>query len=351
MDWWQKFISLKSSEEVELKRKKLVFYMLSYLCSLIILYFASQQPDEYLTLKLILNAIGFFFIANAILSHFHRFFEVSMILCAIGIGFLVMYLAYSGGHENTGLYWVLPFPIVYFVFFGYFTGLVANIIIYLMLILLLLNPESMAAQYREVEISRFLASYLVAIILCLIAEYFRFQSYVELSLLNFKKQKQANTDSLTGLPNRRFIDNVLLESANIDPDQYFPMTVVIADIDNFKNINDSYGHDVGDQALVQIANILKENCRGSDIVARIGGEEFLLIFPQTGITIGLSVCEKLRQIIEETPAESHGESIKLTSSFGISQALTVYDFEDAKKHADVMLYEAKAGGRNQVRVG
>ncbi|QOL25317.1 GGDEF domain-containing protein [Thalassotalea sp. LPB0316] len=351
MDWWQKFISLKSSEEVELKRKKLVFYMLSYLCSLIILYFANQQPDSYLTLQITLNVVGLFFIVNALCSHFHRYFQTAMLTGAIGIGFLVIYLAYSGGHENTGLYWILPFPIVYFVFFGYFRGLVANILVYLVLIILLLNPENLAANYRSVEISRFLAAYLVAMILCLIAEYFRFQSYIELSVLNLKKQRQANTDSLTGLPNRRFIDSVLLESATIDPEKYFPMTVIIADIDHFKQINDTYGHNTGDQALIQLSELLKANCRGDDIVARIGGEEFLIVFPQTSVTIGLSICEKLRQLVEQTPIKDAEHHFNITASFGISQALTLYDFEEAKKHADVMLYEAKAGGRNQVRIG
>ena len=348
MDWWQKFISLKSTEEVELKRKKLVFYMLSYLCSLIILYFANQQSGDNSAVKVTLNVLGIFFIINAVLSHFHQCFKVSVILCSIGISILVLYLAYSGGNQNTGLYWILPFPIVYFVFFGYFNGLIGNILVYFALMALLFNPDILEATYRNVEISRFLASYLVAIILCFIAEYFRFQSYVELTMINFNKQKQANTDALTKLPNRRFIDNILLESATINPEKYFPMTVVITDIDHFKQVNDTYGHDTGDLALVHVANLLKENCRGSDIVSRIGGEEFLLIFPQTGISIGLSICEKLRQLIEQNTLAYENQSLTLTASFGVSQALTLYDFEHAKKQADILMYDAKKAGRNQV---
>ena len=181
-----------------------------------------------------------------------------------------------------------------------------------------------------------------------IGEFFWNQSRKEMYRDTLENMRQANTDPLTKLPNRRFLEAVYFARATEDPADYFPLSVVILDIDHFKVINDTYGHDVGDDVLVYITKLMKASVRATDIVARTGGEEFLIIFPSVNLSDAVKLAEKMRVHIENNPYKSAEIEHRITASLGVQTALTDAQIEEAIKQADINLYEAKRTGRNKV---
>jgi two-component system cell cycle response regulator len=162
----------------------------------------------------------------------------------------------------------------------------------------------------------------------------------------------AVTDGLTGLYNRRYFDahcKNLMEQAVI---QNKPILLLITDIDHFKMVNDTYGHVVGDEILKQVAERLSASVRITDLVARFGGEEFVVVMPNTDIDIGREIAERIRGNIQNTPFKvSSGDGTLLkTTSIGITQLKPGDDIESILKRADKGLYSAKENGRNQVVV-
>ncbi len=161
-------------------------------------------------------------------------------------------------------------------------------------------------------------------------------------------EEQATRDNLTGLFNRRFADQYLAGQlgAAKQPDQ--PLTVALADIDLFKQINDRHSHATGDKVLRHVATILRDRCRRTDIVARYGGEEFLLCFPQTDLRSAEALCEQLRTAIATTNWSLYGVGIGVTISFGIAEHWPGSSPDTLLDRADRLLYQAKHDGRNRV---
>ncbi|MBB3964070.1 MULTISPECIES: PleD family two-component system response regulator [Rhizobium] len=161
----------------------------------------------------------------------------------------------------------------------------------------------------------------------------------------------AVTDPLTGLSNRRYLDNHISTLFNRSMARGRPLSVLIADIDRFKQINDTHGHDAGDDILREFANRVRSTVRGADLACRYGGEEFVVVMPDTSPEIAASVAERLRGVIESVPfvVKGTGEELQVTASFGIaSRTPQVITPGHLLKQADVALYEAKNAGRNRV---
>jgi diguanylate cyclase (GGDEF)-like protein len=159
----------------------------------------------------------------------------------------------------------------------------------------------------------------------------------------------ASVDGLTGLFNRRhFLE--LAESEWSRFDRYErPLSLMMIDIDLFKSINDRHGHDVGDRVIEHIASICREGKRASDIVARIGGEEFVMLLPETPLDSAVLVAERLRRRIAESPLLDAAARVALTASIGVAEAGAPTDGVAAlMKEADAALYRAKNAGRNRV---
>lgn len=155
-------------------------------------------------------------------------------------------------------------------------------------------------------------------------------------------------DGMTNLYNRRYFleqANITLKSASR---HQFPISLIICDIDKFKNINDSYGHAIGDEVLITTANSLNNHCRESDILARIGGEEFVVLLPQTDIKGAETLAERMRETIAHLSMRHNQEDIFITASFGIAYCNYSVDIETTLQAADKALYQAKNNGRNQV---
>jgi len=163
--------------------------------------------------------------------------------------------------------------------------------------------------------------------------------------------EMAIIDPLTKLHNRRYLTSQLTTLINDGMSRGAPVSFVILDVDFFKKVNDTYGHDAGDEVLVETAQRLRKMLRGSDILARFGGEEFVVVMPDTDKHAALRVAERLRQSIELKPYAIYkgGQQISVTASFGVSSLDGRMETADSlAKRADQALYEAKKTGRNRV---
>jgi diguanylate cyclase (GGDEF)-like protein len=158
---------------------------------------------------------------------------------------------------------------------------------------------------------------------------------------------QAHTDPLTGALNRQGLREVLMKRLHVAGHVQEEMAVVFMDLDHFKRINDQYGHDAGDEVLRRFAAVIRGEVRSSDKLVRWGGEEFLLLCPETGVPHAVSMLDKLRAALakQEWP---HG--LHVTSSFGVTSLKPDEDIGAAIKRADGALYLAKANGRNRVEI-
>jgi len=161
--------------------------------------------------------------------------------------------------------------------------------------------------------------------------------------------EMAVTDALTGLHNRRYLDShldTLFERAN---GRRRPLSILIADIDHFKRVNDTHGHDAGDAVLKEFARRLRQNVRGIDLACRYGGEEFVIAMPDTDGDTAMVVAERVRAQIAEREFEVSGTRLSLTASIGVTSLRHAGDsVETFMKRADVALYDAKRAGRNRV---
>jgi len=159
-------------------------------------------------------------------------------------------------------------------------------------------------------------------------------------------EKNAATDFLTQLHNRRKFDTLILyEIEQIKRYKHADLSIILLDIDNFKTVNDTYGHDMGDSVLRDLAKILKTSSRESDICSRWGGEEFALSLSHTNIEEALLVAQKIRILIENYNFE---KNLKITCSFGVAQYKITDTYESLFKRVDKALYEAKNTGKNKV---
>lgn len=175
---------------------------------------------------------------------------------------------------------------------------------------------------------------------------------VEDELLEAKKHAEmlAYKDELTGLNNRRAFFDQGRRSFKQAARFKRPISVIMMDIDYFKRINDNFGHTVGDNVLRNISNLIKTIVRDIDIVARIGGEEFAFICPETGLDEAVNLAERIRQSIENCVIEDQSNKLQLTVSLGISTCMPENEtLEQMLIKADDALYIAKKKGRNQIK--
>jgi len=177
-------------------------------------------------------------------------------------------------------------------------------------------------------------------------------------LENEKRQLEARTaelqrdsleDQLTRLANRRRVDEDLPRILARANESAAPLCVAVADLDHFKGVNDRFGHSVGDSVLRTVAQIFRVKTRTSDLVARMGGEEFLFVFTDTSLQIAADVCERLRAAVEAHPWDPVAPGLRVTISIGLADARPADTPRTLVDRADAALYEAKRAGRNRLQ--
>jgi diguanylate cyclase (GGDEF)-like protein len=163
-------------------------------------------------------------------------------------------------------------------------------------------------------------------------------------------EQMAYMDPLTNLPNRRLLERIVNREFFLMRNYGHDTVIIMLDIDDFKNINDTYGHPVGDSILMQLAEMLKNNVRESDTVARFGGEEFIILMPNTSMEEGYALAERIRKRIMEKSFIVGTIELQITSSFGIASMRdsNSQTLEDYYSLADKALYLAKHSGKNRV---
>lgn len=198
---------------------------------------------------------------------------------------------------------------------------------------------------RQTLLTAFVASAMVLLSGLALAIFIAYRNNAKTLKVEARLSRQ---DPLTKLLNRRAIYEVLEVEIERFKRSHNPFSLVLADIDYFKNFNDKYGHDCGDAMLQRLSLSLKNLVRKQDRVARWGGEEFLIILPETDSAGAVNLAEKLRHNLKNSTFEHKAEKLSITMSFGISQYIPNVDIDDSIKAADEALYWAKKAGRNQV---
>ncbi|WP_188152063.1 GGDEF domain-containing protein [Teredinibacter waterburyi] len=257
----------------------------------------------------------------------------SMVMVRCFVPCLILYLALAiAGQGVAGAVWCSPVAVV----------------IYLML------PEKQAwfANAVSLMITTILGfTYLefsLAIRLVMSLVFVNMFTTILIRVITKQQQRlhlQAVTDSLTGLSDRVLLATTLEHAGDYARANECDMTLVALDIDHFKHINDNYGHDMGDQVLVALAKMLKDNMRRSDTVFRLGGEEFLVVLYESDLEQSIHVAEKLRQAVKDLPLN---QQVSITSSFGVASFNDGENWRAWIKRADEKLYQAKAAGRDCV---
>jgi diguanylate cyclase (GGDEF)-like protein len=345
--WFSQVFEPNDSNDVDYRRRLYSFLSISYFgCVALFAFSYINYINDDIAIFYTVFTTALIFIVNLIFFHLYKCLTSCCRVASFGMVLFCWILVYQGGVENTALYWTLSLPIVLFAMLGYLYGAIANGIVLISLLIMLNNQALIIANYSSPEVVRFISSLFVINIISFINEYFREHSHSAMTDINMSKEQQANTDVLTQLPNRRFIDAVFFPSSKVNMGSRFPMVLIMADVDNFKKFNDNYGHHTGDQILEKLARTMEQCIRSEDIVARVGGEEFLLVFSNTNYNMALTVAEKIRNAISVMKLEYEGKELKITMSFGVEIAHSYNEIESKLKEADKKLYQAKSAGRN-----
>ena len=182
-----------------------------------------------------------------------------------------------------------------------------------------------------------------------LALYINLHNVTEQKETEEKLFKQASTDTLTGLYNRRQFEAMVNQAIASAKRYQTPYCVMMSDIDHFKSVNDTYGHEAGDVVLKEVAQLMQKTFRTSDIIGRFGGEEFIVFFTNTDMEGAKIAAEHFRQVVEQAHIEAEGKHIPITISLGLTDSQSD-DLLRLTKEADLALYYSKEHGRNQVCV-
>lgn len=266
------------------------------------------------------------------------------------VGGLFAYLIASGGESNTGPLWLYVFPPLVF----YLTSLRAGSLLLGLCLafcaLVFLFPELpfVTGSYGSDFKLRFIVTLMFESIFCFVLESSRLRARSQLIKLANSHEHAARTDELTRLPNRRDMQLQLNSELARYQRSGRHFSVVLIDLDYFKRINDEFGHDAGDHALQVFADLLRRACRESDIPSRWGGEEFLILLPDTSLLQALTLAERLRSEVEEHAFLYHSKRLPVTVSAGVCSITQSDSVNGLLRLADKNLYEAKEAGRNRI---
>lgn len=274
-------------------------------------------------------------------------------ISTINFFFLFVSLAYLTHGEGFALIWTIFFPILTISLLGHKKGLWVTLLFYA--VIFVISFQGLGVwDYGHWSVRSFIRLVMVSVILTYIVyvyESFFYRANIELVCQREKEAAYLEelrllsiTDPLTGLYNRRQMNEILKQHIAVMQSPHC-CSLIIFDIDNFKSINDRLGHNVGDQVLMIISGIAKENLTDAYPIARWGGEEFLILLPHLGIDDSMLIAEKLRQVIVDA---YYPHDLHVTCSFGVAAYQQGTDTNEVVNQADKALYQAKNNGKNQV---
>lgn len=323
-----------------------------------VLYFASIAEMAFDS-AVRFNFLTFMGATPMIVSYFHLNFRDSyhsfiintVYVLSIALVLVVVFTPPSFFNVTMPFYQWFVILLSAYIMSGLIRALLANnanakIITLGTLILFLLTINDILSNLKILDTPRMVSFGLAAFIMC--------QTYITyLRFVNESSEKQlleelAARDPLTGLPNRRGIKVFLKNALSDFHDKQTPFCLMIIDFDHFKEINDTLGHDMGDKVLVEASTVMQDTVRERDVVARWGGEEFLLLTQQSSLSGALKVAEKIKESVNLALSEKTGIDITLT--IGVAQISPGESIDACIKRADLALYDGKRTGRNKVMI-
>ena len=341
-------------ELAEQEEETRVARVLTYIALAAILFLLSIGLKSWFagqgTHGLVLWGFAALLLTNLLVSRFLNNPRVLKTSLLTSVALLFIYLVASGGENNTGPLWLYVFPPLLFYLTDLKTGTLLILICILLTAIVFGFPDLpfVTAEYDADFKLRFYATIAFETLFCFILESGRRQARGELLAMASMHEKAARTDELTGLANRRDMQQrIAIELSRYHRSGHH-FSIILIDLDLFKRINDDYGHDAGDLVLQRFARLMESVCRQTDVAARWGGEEFLLLLPDTSLLQALVLAERLREQVEETVFEHNGQHLPVTISAGVATVSQASTADDLLKHADIHLYEAKEAGRNRI---
>ena len=280
----------------------------------------------------------------------------AMIATCILFVFLLVFVVFNK-NDSFGLIWTLCFPLFVIPILGTRKGIFMILLFYAALTPLVYLGIG-EWNHGLWDFTSFLRFFIASIAIIFAAYFFEATSVSAYqTIINIRENEQlylqelknlSLTDQLTELHNRRYFDEQYqLEYKKIQRN-HNKLCLIMIDIDNFKTVNDKFGHQIGDQVLTEFSKLLKSRIRTTDTLSRWGGEEFIIMLPETSISNASIIAEKMRVVISEQEFTKIG---KLTASFGVAEVkLEQESNEQAIINADSALYQAKRNGRNRVVV-
>jgi len=283
-----------------------------------------------------------FSLGNAFYLVITKNYKLSAHLISIYLVLLFLFLVYTGGVENTGPLWLFLLPPVLMSIYGLRKGMILLSLFILIIVMMFFLPETylLATSYTFEFKLRIVLVLSISALLSFLHELARQVLMEKMEKIKNNLEYAHVRDELTGLYNRRGFNNkvnYIKESEG---------TLLLADIDYFKRINDTYGHNIGDLVLKEVAHLIEKSVRHSDVTVRWGGEEFLIFLAQTDMDNAYIIAEKIRKSIEAMQLENM-DDVKVTISIGISIVDENIALYDAIKYADNAMYLSKKMGRNR----
>lgn len=280
----------------------------------------------------------------------HRFnnIKIGQNGITVAVIFMTIYLIYTGGYNGTGALWGFPAILVIVILQGFKKSIFVIAMLLVTVALIFSIHPAKAVVYESAYQIRYLGSMTLISIMVLIYEYQRVRAERQVIEMNEKLHETSLKDALTGLLNRRAAEAELQKQFAKFQRHQTPLSVVMLDIDHFKNINDTLGHSAGDKVLIEVAKTLSEFSRVEDSVARWGGEEFLIILPNSNLYEATQTAEKMLKHLRNMTFSDLNLENPVTASFGVQSLMPTQDLENLLKAVDKKLYRAKELGRNRV---
>ncbi|MCG8489873.1 MAG: GGDEF domain-containing protein [Chromatiales bacterium] len=344
--------ALNDFSSIEAERRRIQYHLVFLIGAFFLAAFALanyinlRHETAYFLSCCLLTAIGINIFVLKTANHKIAAWLYSMVMLV-----LVVYLIISGGVEATGPLWTYPIVVIIISLLGHLHGYFLSLFVIALLSVLLGFGDvyGLTPQYSDTFKVRFVATLFALSWLVWSLEFSRAKAAALLNGLNQQILDISRTDQLTGLLNRRGLEENFNSEVNRSQRVNQSFTLALADIDDFKAMNDRYGHLLGDQILKQIATVVQSQIRNIDTLARWGGEEFAILLDKSSLADSTYIVEKIRRAIQDLNQEQSLISERITISIGVAEYRPGQTMLELFDHADNALYLAKRCGKNCVR--
>jgi len=339
------------TEDLDRKPRETLIRLVAYVVSFLLLGFLvlHSLQNNWLNSGILLLFLCLNTFAQVIYSYHKNLFIFGFMQTTV-VYLLAMYMLATGGSQGSGAIWIQALPILVF---GVMRAQLAAALCAcaaLSIIALLFGPLQILYQAEYSQMVKIVCAlnFVVISVITYLPTRIRERAVDSSERLTSELRVMASTDELTMLPNRR--DMSLRMDFEVKRARRSPSTfsIVLYDIDYFKKINDSFGHDTGDIALQNFANLLQNRFRETDKVGRWGGEEFLVILPNTNLEEAIGIADEFRRVVCQASLIPNMPSRMVSVSAGVSSNEEEEDTESVLKLADKRLYQAKENGRNRI---